>query len=63
MSRIVEFKKELRELLSKYDASLRVLYDDCSDMHGVYGEHMAVELDGRSHFLCDHWGIDVSDLN
>lgn len=42
---IAEFKKELKELLEKYNVSLCVYADVCSDWHGISGERISV---------CDH---------
>lgn len=63
-SELSNFKRELRELLQKYNASIEVGYADCSDTHGMYDEHMAVSFrNGKSERLTEYgWGIDAGDL-
>lgn len=63
------FKKELRELLEKYHASIDVGYADCSDTHGMYDEHMMISFGDpsgkRQDFgirVCDNWYIDANEL-
>lgn len=58
------FKKELKELLEKYNASIDVCYDSCSDMHGVYDEGIEVsfEDDNSSFKLVNDWYISVEQL-
>lgn len=51
------FKQELKELLERYEACINVDYADCSDMHGVYGEAMIVEIKGKTYKICDDWRI------
>ena len=68
MFKLKDFKRELKQLLTKYDAEIIVGYDDCTDTHGIYGENMAVEFteppkEGKTRStrrLCklhDGWGI------
>ena len=39
-----EFLIKLQALLKEYDASVCWGCDDCSDMHGIYDEHMYVDV-------------------
>jgi hypothetical protein len=44
----MSFKKELKDLLEKYNASIGFECADCSDLHGVYEERIVVSVsDGR----------------
>lgn len=44
----MSFKKELKELLEKYNATIGFECADCSDLHGVYEERIVVSVsDGR----------------
>jgi hypothetical protein len=57
-----EFKKELKALLIKYDASICLDFDDCSDTHGMTGVQMVAVVDGKEVFLSYDYGIDACDL-
>ena len=64
MSKINDFKKDLRDLLTKYDASIDFDCDDCSDTYGITGDHLGVCFDGQNVIkLNSGWSIDASDLN
>jgi len=46
---VKEFKKELKALLTKYNASIDFTADSCSDWHGITGEKMVVSFrEGKS---------------
>lgn len=65
VDRVAEFKHELCVLLKKYSASIGVGYADCSDTHGMSGEHMVIEFDNdyrKSVTICHGWGISAYDL-
>lgn len=59
-----EFKKELKELLEKYNARIDWNCADCSDLHGVTGESMGVYFmdTGKSKQLCEGSSVDAYDL-
>ena len=40
----MSFKKELKELLEKYNATIGFECADCSDLHGVYEERIVVTV-------------------
>ena len=40
-----EFMAKLTKLLNEYSASIEWGCSECSDLHGVTGEHMAVVID------------------
>lgn len=44
MEKIIEFKKELATLLSKYNATIEFNFGAGSDLHGVYDEQIAVSF-------------------
>jgi len=57
-----EFKLELKQLLKKYNASLFVDFSDCSDLHGVNGECIKVELKKENFKLVDGFFLQLNDL-
>ncbi len=61
--KLIEFKKELKELLTKYDASIDVLYSDCSDTYGMYDTEMGVSFGNKGTIpISGGWGLDKSDF-
>lgn len=69
MKKINEFKKELKELLKKYNASISFDCGSGSDLHGVYGEKLSVQFLGENrrkieevHTLAQGYNVDQSDL-
>ncbi len=40
-----EFRRKLRALLDEYDAHIEWRCDECSDLHGVTGQHVVVMND------------------
>ena len=72
VSTLNEFKKELKALLDKYNASIEVGCSDCSDLHGVYDKHLLVTvppiMEGKSasqgipKVLCDGWELYEDEI-
>ena len=72
MSNLNEFKKELKALLLKYDASIDVGYSDCSDLYGVNDRHLLITvpptINGKStgqgipRKLCDGWELYEDEI-
>lgn len=65
MSKIDEFKQELRALLAKYDAYICCGVGEGSDTYGIYDEHICVMVkDGNKEVesKIDGWGIGASDI-
>jgi hypothetical protein len=60
--KVAEFKKELKELLAKYNASIDWDCGDGSDTYGIYGETMSIDVDGKTEKICDGWSIESADL-
>jgi hypothetical protein len=59
--RFKEFRKELRALLKKYDASIALNSDPGSDWHGITGEQFQVSFKrGDWHSLTDS-GLILSE--
>ncbi len=56
-----DFKKELKALLDKYKAEIGFDCDECSDLHGVTGEHMYVRVGDREEKF-DTWSLEGFDL-
>ena len=64
-----QFKKELKQLLTKYNATIGFSVDECSDTHGLYGDNLFVSFENventnyKSHVLTDYWTLDKNDFN
>ena len=58
-----EFLKELKALLSKHNATIGFDVDDCSDLHGVYGEHIFVTVGEEVKDFKHSWSLDASDID
>ena len=62
------FKKELYDLLNKYNASITFECDDCSDTYGIY--HPKIVIDQQIEkgvyvtlIECYGYSLDKSDIN
>lgn len=62
MDKDIEFLKELKDLLIKYNATLGFDCDDFSDLHGIYDEEIIARVNGKKISLGDGFEIDASDL-
>ena len=71
--RLIAFRNDLRDLLARHGATVYMDAHDCSDFHGVTGEHMRVTFngawrgeggsDGHDFVLVDYgMSIDANDL-
>ncbi len=72
--RSTEFKKELKALLVKYNASIDFSVGECSDTHGLHGEKLEVSFSEKvkpdsnwttvveTCTLADGWCVDKSEL-
>lgn len=62
----INFRKELKELLKKYNASIDFSCSDCSDTHGIYGAKLEVcfQLSNNTTVfdLCNGWSVDKHDF-
>ena len=56
-----EFLIELAALLTRHNASIGWDCDDCSDMHGIFGEGMVVTVGTEQRSYPGCWDIDASD--
>lgn len=59
---VKNFKKELKELLKKYNATIGFDCDDCSDLYGIYDEHVYIQANGERERVVDGWWIDETDF-
>lgn len=67
MEKLKEFKKELSDLLKKYNAEIGFYVNDSSDTYGLSGEKMVIYFDnGRCndnyHTINNEWSFDSNDL-
>ncbi|RLA38899.1 MAG: hypothetical protein DRR06_20005 [Gammaproteobacteria bacterium] len=69
MSKMNNLLTELKTLLGRYNATIEVGYDDCSDTHGMSGEHMNIYITKDDSFKTEEshtingWGIDEHDID
>ncbi len=61
-NKVKEFKKELKALLKKYNATIGFSVGDGSDTHGLYDERIEVDLSDKPEILAHGWGVDQYDL-
>ncbi|CAA6807881.1 MAG: Unknown protein [uncultured Sulfurovum sp.] len=63
--KVSAFVHDLKEVLTKHKASISFSVDDCSDTHGISGEHFVVAFDnGKELSLTDYgWCISSSDIS
>jgi hypothetical protein len=65
---IHDFKKELKALLIKYNATISANVGEGSDTHGIYDETVAFYMTDTEtrktigEFEVEGWGVDQSDL-
>ncbi|RLA81568.1 MAG: hypothetical protein DRG78_09040 [Epsilonproteobacteria bacterium] len=62
MSKIKEFKKELKVLLGKYDAEIGFDASDSNGFYTIYDEHMYIEIGEEITIFENDWSIRESDL-
>ena len=61
------FKKELYDLLNKYNASITFECDDCSDTHGIYHPRIVIDQQIENDVYvtlieCYGYSLDKSDV-
>jgi hypothetical protein len=65
---VKEFKRELKDLLTRYNAMICFNVGDGSDTYGLYNERMTIEHRVENTFEykplveVSGWGIDKSDI-
>lgn len=61
---IAQFKRELKDLLERYNACLGFNVSECSDTYGLYEERMEVSFDNYPEAvkLADGWGVCPHEL-
>ena len=57
-----DFKRELKQLLKKYRASIGFDCGSGSDTHGLYDDHMYIRIGEETEKICWNWEFDHSDL-
>ena len=62
MENIDNFKKELKELLIKYNASIGFNCGENSDTHGLYDEKMVIDIEKKEIEICQGWCFGQEDL-
>lgn len=61
---MTEFQIELRALLDKYKATISWGCGECSDLHGVYDEHMIVcDINGNTLLKLDGATISCYEID
>ena len=57
-----EFKKELKALLEKHNATIDWVCHECSDLMGVYDSHLEIDINGHDTITFSTDCIDSEDL-
>ncbi len=57
-----DFKKELKALLKKYDATIGMDAADGSDWYGITGEYIQISIGNKFYFLTDGASVWEGDL-
>lgn len=57
------FLLELKELLSKYDATIGFTVSSDSDTYGLYEEAMIIKSGGANVLRVEGWAFDANDIN
>ena len=62
--KIKEFRKELSQLLDKYNVSIGFTCGENSDTHGLYNDYIVVRENGSGQNIveADDWWLTKSDL-
>ena len=65
MNEVENFKKELKELLQKYDATISFEYDPDSDTYGIYDGHIELKIKENKlrHKHQNYWELIADDLD
>lgn len=58
-----DFKKELKDLLSKYNATISFTCGGSSDTHGLYDDHLIIEIGQETVFESDGWYISSNSID
>jgi len=58
-----DFKKELKELLKKYDASIGLEADESSDFYGITGAEIVVNMNNKNYHLSSGYSLDYHELS
>lgn len=59
---IENFKKELKGLLKKYDATIGFDCSPFSDTYGLYGDCITIDIKGKTEFKSSGCWISSADL-
>ena len=62
MDKKIEFLKELKNLLIKYNATLEFDCGDFSDLYGLYDEKIIARIDNEKIQLANGYEADADDL-
>jgi hypothetical protein len=57
------FKRELKQLLEKYSATIGFNCGPASDTHGLYDEHMYIRIGEETKKICWDWRFNHRDLD
>ena len=62
MANINDFKTELRDLLDRYNASIKFTCNDSSDTYGLTGDSIIVKIGDKEILRTHSWSLDSRDL-
>lgn len=57
-----EFLGKLKALLQEYDASIDWTCSECSDLHGVYDDHLEITIGNKTIFKAENSYISGREL-
>ena len=57
-----EFLAKLKDLLQEYNASIDWTCSDCSDLHGVYDDHLEITIGDKTIFKAENSYISSREL-
>ena len=57
-----DFKRELKQLLKKYHASIGFDCSESSDLYGVHGEYMYIRKGKEKETVANGWNFNHRDL-
>jgi len=60
--KVKNFKKELKELMNKYNVSIGFTCDDSSDTYGLFDDHIVIEMDNEVVIESDGWWLNKNEF-
>lgn len=58
--KVNNLKRELKELLEKYNVSIQFGFNDSTDTHGIHGERIEIVENGTNKVVLSNRGFDMT---